>query len=74
MEKLKKSDVIVVRYEETKGGLGMQNVKSYSASFRYGNKDVALITDGRFSGGTGRANAIGHICPESGRWGVQLRF
>jgi dihydroxy-acid dehydratase len=64
--KIKKGDVIVIRYEGPKGGPGMREMLSpTSAVMGMGmDKDVALITDGRFSGGT-RGAAIGHISPEA---------
>jgi len=64
--KIKKGDVIVVRYEGPKGGPGMQEMlMPTSAVSGMGlENDVALITDGRFSGGT-RGAAIGHISPEA---------
>jgi len=64
--KIKKGDVIVVRYEGPKGGPGMQEMLApTSAVSGIGlENDVALITDGRFSGGT-RGAAIGHISPEA---------
>lgn len=64
--KIKKGDIIVVRYEGPKGGPGMQEMLTpTSAVSGMGlENDVALITDGRFSGGT-RGAAIGHISPEA---------
>ena len=64
--KIKKGDVIVIRYEGPKGGPGMQEMLSpTSAIIGLGlGKEVALITDGRFSGGTQGA-AIGHVSPEA---------
>jgi dihydroxy-acid dehydratase len=64
--KFKKGDVIVVRYEGPKGGPGMREMLSTTSAL-YGRgvgEDVALITDGRFSGGT-RGFCIGHIGPEA---------
>ena len=68
--KIKKGDVIVIRYEGPKGGPGMREMLApTSAIAGMGmDKDVALITDGRFSGGT-RGAAIGHISPEAARGG-----
>jgi dihydroxy-acid dehydratase len=65
-EKIKKGDVVVIRYEGPKGGPGMREMLSPTSSLAgVGlDKDVALITDGRFSGGT-RGAAIGHISPEA---------
>ena len=64
--KIKKGDVVVVRYEGPKGGPGMREMLSPTAAIAgVGlDKDVALITDGRFSGGT-RGAAIGHVSPEA---------
>ncbi len=64
--KVKSGDVVVVRYEGPKGGPGMQemlNPTSYIMGAGLG-ESVALITDGRFSGGT-RGACIGHISPEA---------
>jgi dihydroxy-acid dehydratase len=64
--KIKKGDVIVVRYEGPKGGPGMREMLSpTSALAGMGmDKEVALITDGRFSGAS-RGAAIGHVSPEA---------
>jgi len=64
--KIVKGDVVVIRYEGPKGGPGMREMLSpTSAIAGMGlDKDVALITDGRFSGAT-RGAAIGHISPEA---------
>jgi dihydroxy-acid dehydratase len=58
--------VIVIRYEGPKGGPGMQEMLTPTASIKgIGmDKDVALITDGRFSGATTGAS-IGHVSPEA---------
>jgi dihydroxy-acid dehydratase len=63
-------DVVVVRYEGPKGGPGMQEMLTPTAAIvGLGlDKDVALITDGRFSGGT-KGAAIGHISPEAAAGG-----
>ncbi len=64
-------DVVVIRYEGPKGGPGMQEML-YPTSFLKGRglgKDCALITDGRFSGGTSGLS-IGHISPEAAAGGV----
>ncbi len=63
---IKKGDVIVIRYEGPKGGPGMREMLSpTSAVMGLGlGKDVALITDGRFSGGT-HGFVVGHITPEA---------
>ncbi|MCH5184754.1 MAG: dihydroxy-acid dehydratase [Oscillospiraceae bacterium] len=64
--KITKGDVVVIRYEGPKGGPGMREMLSpTSAICGMGlDKDVALITDGRFSGAT-RGAAIGHVSPEA---------
>ncbi len=64
--KIKKGDVIVIRYEGPKGGPGMREMLSPSAALMGAGlgKDVALITDGRFSGGT-HGIMVGHIAPEA---------
>ncbi|MCL6638372.1 MAG: dihydroxy-acid dehydratase [Firmicutes bacterium] len=69
--KINPGDVVVVRYEGPKGGPGMREMLSPTAAIiGMGlDKDVALITDGRFSGGT-RGAAIGHISPEASEGGV----
>ncbi|MFH1783807.1 MAG: dihydroxy-acid dehydratase [bacterium] len=69
-KKIKKGSVIVIRYEGPKGGPGMREMLSpTSAVVGVGlDKHVALITDGRFSGGT-RGAAIGHISPEAAEGG-----
>jgi len=62
----KPGDVIVIRYEGPKGGPGMREMLSTTAAI-YGQgmgEQVALITDGRFSGGT-RGLCVGHIGPEA---------
>ena len=64
--KVKEGDVVVIRYEGPKGGPGMQEMLS-PTSYIMGaglGESVALITDGRFSGGTHGA-CIGHISPEA---------
>lgn len=63
---IEKGDVVVIRYEGPKGGPGMREMLSpTSAICGMGlDKDVALITDGRFSGAT-RGAAIGHVSPEA---------
>jgi dihydroxy-acid dehydratase len=59
-------DVVVIRYEGPKGGPGMQEMLTPTAAIigRGLGLDVALITDGRFSGGTQGA-AVGHVSPEA---------
>ncbi|MDD2236372.1 MAG: dihydroxy-acid dehydratase [Kiritimatiellae bacterium] len=69
--KVKAGDVVVIRYEGPKGGPGMQEMLS-PTSYIMGRglgESVALITDGRFSGGT-RGACIGHISPEAAEGGV----
>ncbi|MEM7486393.1 MAG: dihydroxy-acid dehydratase [Bacteroidota bacterium] len=63
---VKKGDVVVIRYEGPKGGPGMpEMLKPTAAIMGVGlGKDVALITDGRFSGGT-HGFVVGHIAPEA---------
>jgi dihydroxy-acid dehydratase len=67
---IKKGDVIVIRYEGPKGGPGMREMLGpTSAIAGMGlDKDVALITDGRFSGAT-RGASIGHVSPEAAEGG-----
>jgi dihydroxy-acid dehydratase len=69
--KINKGDVIVIRYEGPQGGPGMREMLSPTAALAgIGlDKDVALLTDGRFSGGT-RGAAIGHISPEASAGGL----
>ena len=64
--KIKAGDVVVIRYEGPKGGPGMREMLSPTAAIAgMGlSESVALITDGRFSGGT-RGPCIGHISPEA---------
>jgi dihydroxy-acid dehydratase len=67
---IKKGDVIVVRYEGPKGGPGMPEMLTPTSmlSGMGMDKEVALITDGRFSGAT-RGSAIGHVSPEAASGG-----
>ncbi len=65
-DKINEGDVIIIRYEGPKGGPGMREMLSTTAAL-YGRgmgEKVALITDGRFSGGT-RGFCIGHVGPEA---------
>ena len=64
--KIRKGDVIVIRYEGPRGGPGMREMLSPTSAVmgRGLGKDVALITDGRFSGGT-HGFVVGHITPEA---------
>ena len=68
--KIKKGEVIVVRYEGPRGGPGMREMLSPTAALAgmEMDKEVALITDGRFSGAS-RGAAIGHISPEAAAGG-----
>jgi len=70
-KKIKKGEVIVIRYEGPKGGPGMREMLSPTSAIQgMGMADsVALITDGRFSGGT-RGPCIGHISPEAAEGGA----
>ena len=65
-KEIKSGDVVVIRYEGPKGGPGMREMLSPTAAIAGMNlsDSVALITDGRFSGGT-RGPCIGHISPEA---------
>ncbi|OON96214.1 MAG: dihydroxy-acid dehydratase [Epulopiscium sp. Nele67-Bin005] len=69
--KIEKGDVLVIRYEGPKGGPGMREMLSPTATLAgMGlDKDVALITDGRFSGAT-RGASIGHVSPEAAEGGL----
>lgn len=66
-----KGDVVVIRYEGPKGGPGMPEMLKPTSAIMGANlgKDVALITDGRFSGGT-HGFVVGHITPEAQEGGV----
>ncbi|CCQ10189.1 Dihydroxy-acid dehydratase [Pseudoalteromonas luteoviolacea B = ATCC 29581] len=69
--KVKKGDVVIIRYEGPKGGPGMQEMlypTSYLKSMGL-DKECALLTDGRFSGGTSGLS-IGHASPEAASGGV----
>ena len=68
--KIKKGDVIVIRYEGPKGGPGMREMLTPTSAIAGMGLDahVALITDGRFSGGT-RGASIGHVSPEAAQGG-----
>jgi len=69
--KIKKKEVVVIRYEGPSGGPGMREMLSpTSAIVGMGlHKHTALITDGRFSGGT-RGPCVGHIAPEASKGGL----
>ena len=62
--KVKNGDVVVIRYEGPKGGPGMQEMLSPTAALVGSGVQAALITDGRFSGGT-RGLCVGHVSPEA---------
>ena len=68
---VKKGDVVVIRYEGPKGGPGMPEMLKPTAAIMGAGlgKDVALITDGRFSGGT-HGFVVGHITPEAQEGGA----
>ncbi len=69
--RVKAGDVVIIRYEGPRGGPGMQEMlapTSYIMGQGLGEK-VALITDGRFSGGT-RGACIGHVSPEAAEGGL----
>ncbi|WP_200859244.1 dihydroxy-acid dehydratase [Acidipropionibacterium acidipropionici] len=70
-KKIKAGDVVVIRHEGPKGGPGMQEMlypTSYLKSMHLG-KECALLTDGRFSGGTSGLS-IGHVSPEAASGGL----
>ncbi len=64
--KVKKGDVVIIRYEGPKGGPGMPEMLKPTSSIMGAGlgKDVALITDGRFSGGS-HGFVVGHVAPEA---------
>lgn len=68
--KIQKGDVVVIRYEGPKGGPGMREMLAPTSNLTGMGlgKDVALITDGRFSGAS-RGAAIGHVSPEAAAGG-----
>ncbi len=68
---IRKGDVVVIRYEGPKGGPGMPEMLTPTAAIISTGlgKDVALITDGRFSGGS-HGFIVGHICPEAQEGGT----
>lgn len=67
---IKNGDIVVIRYEGPKGGPGMREMLAPTAAIMgLGLTQVALITDGRFSGGT-RGPCIGHISPEAAEGGT----
>ncbi|MBQ3253777.1 MAG: dihydroxy-acid dehydratase, partial [Acholeplasmatales bacterium] len=69
--KIEKGDIVVIRYEGPKGGPGMREMLAPTSRLAgMGlDKDVALITDGRFSGAT-RGASIGHVSPEAAEGGL----
>ncbi|MCD8285625.1 MAG: dihydroxy-acid dehydratase [Clostridia bacterium] len=69
--KIVKGDVVVIRYEGPMGGPGMREMLTPTSAIVGAGlgADVALITDGRFSGAT-RGAAIGHVCPEAAAGGL----
>ena len=69
--KIVKGDVVIIRYEGPKGGPGMREMLTPTATITGMGlgKDVALITDGRFSGAT-RGASIGHVSPEAASGGT----
>ncbi len=62
--KIKDGDVVVINYEGPRGGPGMQEMLAPTAALKGRGTRAALITDGRFSGGT-RGLCVGHISPEA---------
>ena len=73
--KIREGDVVVIRYEGPKGGPGMREMLSATSTIvGIGrDRDVALITDGRFSGDS-KGAAIGHISPEAAEGGPSPLF
>jgi dihydroxy-acid dehydratase len=67
---LNKNDVVIIRYEGPKGGPGMREMLAITGAIKGAGlgKDVLLITDGRFSGGT-TGPCIGHVAPEAAHGG-----
>ncbi|OJF76133.1 MAG: dihydroxy-acid dehydratase [Treponema sp. CETP13] len=70
-QKINKGDVVVIRYEGPKGGPGMREMLAVTAALAGQglDKDVVLITDGRFSGAT-RGASLGHCSPEAANGGL----
>jgi dihydroxy-acid dehydratase len=70
-KKIRDGDVVVIRYEGPKGGPGMREMLAVTSAIMGAGlgKSVALITDGRFSGGT-HGFVVGHITPEAQAGGV----
>ncbi|MDR0676786.1 MAG: dihydroxy-acid dehydratase [Elusimicrobiota bacterium] len=67
-DEVKDGDVVIIRYEGPKGGPGMQEMLAPTAAIKGKGIKAALITDGRFSGGT-RGLCIGHVSPEAASQG-----
>ena len=69
--RVKAGDVVIIRYEGPKGGPGMREMLSVTSAIMGAGlgKEVALITDGRFSGGT-HGFVVGHVTPEAQEGGV----
>ena len=65
-KKIEKGDVVVIRYEGPKGGPGMSEMLTVTAAIMGAGlgSHIALITDGRFSGGT-HGFVVGHVTPEA---------
>lgn len=66
--KIKDGDIVIIRYEGPKGGPGMKEMLAPTSALKGSGTKAALITDGRFSGGT-RGLCIGHISPEAASGG-----
>ncbi len=66
--KIKDGDIVVIKYEGPKGGPGMQEMLAPTSAIKGAGIKAALITDGRFSGGT-RGLCIGHVSPEAASGG-----
>jgi dihydroxy-acid dehydratase len=64
--KIKEGDVVVIRYEGPKGGPGMKEMLAVTGAMKGAGRgaDAALVTDGRFSGGT-HGFCVGHVAPEA---------
>ena len=64
--KIKAGDIVVIRYEGPKGGPGMREMLAVTGAMKGAGRggDAALITDGRFSGGT-HGFCVGHVAPEA---------
>jgi len=70
-KRIQKGDVVVIRYEGPKGGPGMREMLTVTSAIMGAGlgKDLALITDGRFSGGT-HGFVVGHVTPEAQTGGL----